>query len=326
MQRPLGASGLTVTAAALGCNNLGRPGTATETIGGVRALVDAALEAGVRFFDVADVYGADPGLSERLLGEALAGRREQAVIATKFGMAVGDLVAEDGPRGARRYLRAAVEGSLARLGVDVIDLYQYHEPDGATPLEETAAAMQELVAEGKVRAIGHSNLAGWMIADADHAARGSGGAPFSTAQHEYSLLARGIEAEVLPAAQAHGLSVIPYFPLANGLLTGKYDAGARPEGSRLVRQKRRLLEQADWRQLDAFARFASERGVSRLAIAFGWLLSRPGVDTVIAGATTPEQVVQNAEAAQAWRPAADDLAELDAIFPPVRPVGGFVPA
>lgn len=325
-QRPLGTSGLTVSAAALGCNNLGRTGTATATLEGVRELVAAALDAGITFFDVADVYGAEPGLSERLLGQALQDLGARPVVATKFGMKLAGLGEEYGPRGSRAYIRWAVENSLQRLQIDVIDLYQYHQHDRVTPIEETTEALQELVAEGKIRAFGHSNFAGWMIARADAAARSAGGPTWVTAQDKYSLLDRVVESEVLPSSRAHGVSLIPYFPLENGLLTGKYSGGNRPEASRLVREKPHLLEKANWEQLDRFSAFAKERGASEIAVAIGWLLAQQNVDTVIAGATKPEQVRQNAAEALAWQPSEADLAELDSIFPAVGPYGGFRPS
>ena len=317
--RRLGRSGLSVPVVGLGCNNLGRPGAVTETEEGSKALIDAAIDAGVTFFDTADRYGARPGLSEELLGAALKGRRDDVLVATKFGLdMLGANGADFGARGSRRYIVRAAEASLRRLGTDWIDLYQLHTPDPATPIEETLAALDDLVRSGKVRYVGHSNFKGWQVADAEHVARsmGSGGAGtrFVSAQNQYSLLARDLEREVLPAAKAYGIGVLPYFPLANGLLTGKYSGGARPDGSRLVISKRDLLETAPWAALDRFGAFCRERGVTETVVAFSWLLSRPEVSSVIAGATRPEQVRANAQA-WSWTPTAADLAELDEIFP-----------
>ncbi|MEV0892652.1 aldo/keto reductase [Promicromonospora sp. NPDC050262] len=313
--RRLGRSGLSVPVVGLGCNNLGRPGTVTETAEGATALVDAAVDAGVTFFDTADAYGARPGLSEELLGAALKGRRDDVLIATKFGLDVHGANGQDfGARGSRRYIVRAAEASLRRLGTDWIDLYQLHAPDPATPVDETLAALDDLVRSGKVRYVGHSNFRGWQVADAEHVARAAGGTRFVSAQNQYSLLSRGLEREVLPAARAYGIGVLPFFPLANGLLTGKYTGGARPDGSRLVVQKRDLLETAPWAVLDRFGAFCRERGVAETTVAFSWLLSRPEVSSVIAGATWPEQVRGNAQA-WTWTPTAEDLAELDEIFP-----------
>jgi aryl-alcohol dehydrogenase-like predicted oxidoreductase len=322
-QRRLGRSGLVVSAIGLGCNNLGRSNTVTSTVEGSKALVDAALDAGITFFDVADNYGIRPGLAEELLGRTLGKRREDVVVATKFGMNVGDLNGRDfGARGSRRYVVRAVEGSLRRLGTDWIDLYQFHTPDPLTPIDETLAALDDVVRAGKVRYVGHANRAGWQIADAEHVARSLGTTRFVSAQNEYNILARKAELEVLPAAEAYGLGVLPYYPLANGLLTGKYAHGARPDDSRLVHSKPELLEHAPWEQLARLHAFAQVRGLTDLEVAVGWLLSRPQVASVIAGATRPDQIRQNAAAAS-WTPTSDDLAELDAIFPAPRKVAPF---
>jgi 1-deoxyxylulose-5-phosphate synthase len=321
--RRLGSSGLAVSAIGLGCNNLGRPRTATESLEGTRALIDAALDAGITFFDVADVYGAQPGLSEELLGKALGRRRDDVVVATKFGMHMYGANGEDfRARGSRRYVIKAVEASLRRLGTDWIDLYQFHTPDTRTPVEETLAALDDLVRAGKVRYVGHSNRAGWQIADAEYQARLHGTVRFVSAQNQYNLIDRDAELEVLPAAKAYGLGVLPFFPLANGLLTGKYAGGTGPDDGRLVHSKPHLLESAPWEALGALHHFARERGVSEVEVAFGWLLAQPQVSSVIAGATRPEQIRQNA-AAGSWVPTAEDLAALDVIFPPARKVAPF---
>ncbi|GAB4099544.1 aldo/keto reductase [Sinomonas halotolerans] len=321
--RRLGRSGLTVSTVGLGCNNLGRANTPTATQEGTDAVVDAAIEAGVTLFDVADVYGAVPGLSEEMLGRALAGRREDVVIATKFGMDMHGTNGKDfGARGSRRYIRTAVEASLRRLGTDWIDLYQYHTPDPHTPIEETLSALDDLVHEGKVRYIGHSNRAGWQIAEAEYVARMRGLTPFVSSQNHYNLLDRRAELEVTQAAEAYGLGLLPYFPLANGLLTGKYSRGTAPEGTRLAHTRTHLVHDADWEQLDRFSAFAQERGLTELEVAFSWLAAQPSVASVIAGATRPEQIRENAEAAS-WQPSPEDLAELDDIFPAVPKIALF---
>ncbi|OMH29678.1 aldo/keto reductase [Tersicoccus phoenicis] len=313
--RQLGASGLTVSVVGLGCNNLGRADTATETLKGSQAVIGAALDAGITLFDVADSYGKTPGTSEELLGRSLGWRRDGVVVATKFGM---DTRGANGPwtgaRGSRRYITTAVEASLRRLGTDWIDLYQYHTPDGRTPLEETLAALDDLVRAGKVRYIGHSNLAGWQVAEAEFTARMRHTTRFVSAQNHYNLLDRRAEAEVIPAAAAYGLGLLPYFPLANGLLTGKYSGGTAPAGSRLSHSRSELLDRTDWRQLARFSEFAAARELSEVDVAFSWLASRPTVASVIAGATSPEQVAANAAAVR-WTPSPADLAELDEIFP-----------
>lgn len=316
----LGRSGLVVSRVGLGCNNLGRPGAATESQEGTDRVIGAALDAGITFFDVADTYGGTPGLSEERLGAALGKRRSEVVVATKFGM---DMRGVNGPdfdaRGSRRYIRTAVEASLRRLGTDWIDLYQFHTPDPRTPIEETMSALDDLVREGKVRYLGHSNRAGWQIAEAEYVARELGVERFVSAQNHYNLTDRRAELEVLPASRAFDIGVLPYFPLANGLLTGKYASGAAPEGSRLSHTRQHLLEDAVSPTLKAYSSFARERGVSEVTVAIGWLLAQSPVASVIAGATSPEQVAANAAADQ-WVPTAEDLAELDALFPAPDPI------
>ena len=304
----LGPSGLTVSTVGLGCNNFG----ARMPDEDVPQVVHAAIDAGITLFDTADVYG-NAGGSETLLGQALGSRRSEVVIATKFG---ADMQGANGPdwgaRGSRRYIRIAVESSLRRLGTDWIDLYQLHTPDPHTPIEETLAALDELVQEGKVRYLGSSNLAGWQVIDADWIARTSGYTGFVSAQNEYSWLDRGIEAELVPALAHTGQSLLPYFPLARGLLTGKYRRGeAAPAGTRLARQSE-PLERADFDTLEAIEKFAAERGVSLLQIAIGGLAAMPTVGSVIAGATKVEQVEQNV-AAGLWSPSEEDLTELQRI-------------
>ncbi|MGO1318145.1 MAG: aldo/keto reductase [Cellulomonadaceae bacterium] len=312
--RRLGRSGLTVSVVGLGCNNFGRANTATQDLDGTRAVVGAALDAGVTFFDTADTYGAEPGLSEQLLGRALGARRADVIVATKFGMDAQGLNGPDfGARGSRRYIVAAVEGSLQRLGTDWIDLFQLHTPDPATPIEETLRALDDLVRSGKVRYIGHSNRAGWQIAEAEFVARELGTERFVSSQNHYNLLDRRAELEVTPAAAAYGLGVLPYFPLANGLLTGKYTRHDAPADGRLTHSKPQLLANAPWPALEHYAAFADARGLTPLDVAFSWLAAQPTVASVIAGATKPEQIRQNAAAVHPL--SAADLAELDEIFP-----------
>ena len=314
--RRVGASGLLVSAVGLGCNNFGRPGTRTETLAGTRNVLDAAIDAGVTFLDTADMYGADPGLSETLMGEALEGRRDRVTLATKFGHFGRDMgYGLSAAKASRTYVRRAVEASLKRLRTDWIDLYQLHTPDPQTPIEETLDVLGDLVREGKVRYIGHSNLAGWQIAEAHYVAAERAGIPFVSAQNHYSLLARASEREVLPAVERFGLGFFPYFPLHNGLLTGKFTREHAPEGTRIAQARRHVWEQAPWDALEAYQRFCDERGITMLEATFGWLLARPSLASVIAGATSPEQVRANAAAATAWTPTADDLAAIDALFP-----------
>jgi aryl-alcohol dehydrogenase-like predicted oxidoreductase len=303
--RRLGRSGLVVSVVGLGCNNFGRRIGLEET----RAVVRAAIDAGVTLFDTADTYGE----SEDFLGEVLGRDRDDIVLATKFGNPMGGKLGPDwDARGSRRYIRKAVESSLRRLRTDWIDLYQLHAPDPLTPIEETLAALQELVNEGKVRYIGCSNFAGWQVADADWVARAGGLTPFISAQNHYSLLERGVEADLIPACERFGLGVLPFFPLANGLLTGKYVRGeAAPEGTRLVERASWLTDER-FDRVDALKGYAAERGVSLLDVAIGGLAAKPAVASVIAGATKPEQVVANV-AAGAWVPTAEDLVALNAL-------------
>ena len=310
--RSLGDSGLMVSVAGLGCNNFGR----RVDLAGTRAVVDAAIDTGITMFDTADIYG-DGGASEELLGEVLAGRRDQVVLATKFGSQGYDMGygPAAGAKGGRAYIRRAVEQSLRRLRTDHIDLYQLHTPDPVTPVAETLAALTELVAEGKVRYLGHSNFAGWQIADAAHVARATGAAPFISAQNHWSLLERQAEAEVLPAARHLGLGILPFYPLANGLLTGKVRRGqAPPAGSRLAGRPGYVTDDKLDR-VEALIAWAAERGLTVLEVAVGALAAQEGCASVIAGATTPEQVKANAAAAE-WVPSAGELADLDRIVPP----------
>ncbi|MGC2003137.1 aldo/keto reductase [Trebonia sp.] len=308
--RTLGDSGLLVSVVGLGCNNFGGRIDLQRT----RAVVDAAIDAGITLFDTAEMYGKDGG-SELALGEVLAGRRDKVVLATKFGHQKVDMGygPAAGAKGGRGYIRLAVEKSLRRLRTDYIDLYQLHTPDPLTPIEETIAALDELVAEGKVRYIGHSNLSGWQLADAAH--KSAARTPFISAQNHWSLVDRGVEAEVVPAAAAFGLGVLPYFPLANGMLTGKVRRGSElPAGSRIATRSH-LVTDEKLDTVEALIEWGAERGVSILEIAIGGLAAQPGCASVIAGATSAEQVVANVAAGE-WEPAQEELAELDKISPP----------
>jgi aryl-alcohol dehydrogenase-like predicted oxidoreductase len=310
--RSLGDSGLLVSVAGLGCNNFGRRLDADAT----RPVVDAAIDAGITLFDTADMYGGGGG-SEQILGEVLAGRRDQVVLATKFGHQGADMGygAAAGAKGGRGYIRRAVEQSLRRLRTDYIDLYQLHTPDPVTPIGETLTALGELVTAGMVRYIGHSNLSGWQLAEAAGLARELGTTSFISAQNHWSLLERAAEAEVVPAARHFGLGVLPYFPLANGLLTGKIRRGqGAPAGSRLAGRPEYVTEQKLSR-VEALSEWAEARGATVLEVAVGGLAAQPGCTSVIAGATSAEQVKANAAAAD-WVPSAGDLAEIDAIVPP----------
>lgn len=312
--RNLGPSELRVSAVGLGCNNFGRPNSATEDQRGTDRVIGAALDAGITFFDTADIYGTPSGRSEELMGVALKGRRDQLVLASKFGHSSSRFeLAGGAAKGSRAYVRAAVEASLRRLQTDHLDLYQMHTPDPATAIEETIGALDELVTEGKIRAFGHSNFSAGQIDEAAAAASRLGTRAFVSAQNEYSLLAREVEAEVLPAVNRHELGFLPFYPLHSGLLTGKFTRTETPADSRIARSRPQVLDDAPWDVLEAFAEFCRGRGVSMLAGSIGWLLAQPGLSSVIAGATSAEQVQQNAAAA-AWRPSADDVAEISAIF------------
>ncbi|MDN5892709.1 MAG: aldo/keto reductase [Nocardioides sp.] len=304
---PLGDSGLMVSVVGVGCNAFGSRIDAEQT----QAVVDAALDHGITLFDTADSYG--DGASEELLGRALGSRREDVIVATKFGM--GDHHDEHwGAHGSRRYVRRAVEASLRRLGTDHIDLYQLHRPDPITPIEETLQAMSDLVTEGKVGYLGCSNLSAWQVTDANWVSSSSGTERFVSAQNEYSLYNRAAEQELVPACEAAGVGILPYFPLAYGLLTGKYQRGrAAPEGTRLAHesQKQRLAG-ANWDRIEALQEYADRRGASLLQVAVGGLRAQPGVTSVISGATRPEQIAKNVEAGL-WQPTAEDLVDLDAL-------------
>jgi aryl-alcohol dehydrogenase-like predicted oxidoreductase len=303
--RQLGESGLTVSVIGLGTNNFGSRIGLDDT----RTVVDAAIDSGVTLIDTADIYGGQGG-SEELLGRVLTGRREQVVLGTKFGMDMGDGTLA---RGSRTYIRRAVEASLRRLQTDYLDLYQYHQPDGITPLEETLAALDDLVTEGKVRYIGSSNFAGWQIADADWIARSRHRARFVSAQNHYSLLERDVEAEVIPSCLHHGIGMLPYFPLASGLLTGKYRRGqVPPQGARLSGRASELTDGV-FDKLDALERFGEKHGRPLLDVAVAGLAAMPAVTSVIAGATRPEQARANVTAGE-WELSTAELAELRSVL------------
>jgi aryl-alcohol dehydrogenase-like predicted oxidoreductase len=298
----VGDSGVRVSRVGLGCNNFG----ARVDLDGTRAVVEAALESGVTFFDTANIYGGSGG-SERMLGEILEGRREQVVLATKFGKDMGDGATS---RGAPEYVRQALEASLERLRTDYVDLYYLHEPDSTTPVEETLGALDEVVRAGKVRAIGCSNFSAAQLGEADEAARSNGLTRFTAVQNYYNLLRRDDDEDVLPLCRELGVAYVPYFPLASGLLTGKYRrAEPAPEGTRL---SGRPIEDEAFARVEALERFAQDRGHSLLELAISALASLPGVPSVIAGATKPDQVRANA-AAGTWYLSDDDLQALAAL-------------
>jgi aryl-alcohol dehydrogenase-like predicted oxidoreductase len=280
--RRLGTSGLKVSEVGLGCNNFGMRIDQKAT----QAVVDAAIEAGISFFDTADIYGGTK--SEEFLGKALGKRRPDIILATKFGMRIGDDPRRMG--GSRRWIMRAVEDSLTRLSTDYIDLYQFHAPDRDTPIDETLRALDDLVTQGKVRYVGNSNFSGWQIADADWTA--AGGTRFVSAQNQFSLLERKVEFEVLPACEHFGLGFLPFFPLASGLLSGKYRRGEKPpEGTRLAAWGARgqaAMSDKNFDKVEKLEAWAGERGHTLLELAFAWLLGHEVVSSVIAGATTPE--------------------------------------
>ena len=308
--RPLGDSGLMVSAVGIGCNAFSR----RVDLDGVRGILDAAAEVGVTLLDTSDTYGDPPGGSEELLGEALKGRRDDFVLATKFGMNMRGAYGEDhGVRASRRYVRRAVEASLRRLQTDHIDLYQLHTPDDVTPIEETLGVLTDLVHEGKVGYLGCSNFAGWQVADAEWTSRSAGLERFVSVQNRYSLLDRSIEDEVTPACEEYGLGILPFFPLEYGLLTGKYRRGeAAPGGSRAASAPSPWLEKADWDRIEAVEAYAAARDLEPIDVAVAGLAAQPAVASVIAGVTSGDQVRRNA-AALRWDPTEADLVELDEI-------------
>jgi aryl-alcohol dehydrogenase-like predicted oxidoreductase len=312
--RTVGRSGLVVSELALGTAAFGSRNRVPGGQPAADAIVGAALDAGVTLFDTAESYGDERGVSESMLGAALAGRRDEAVISTKFSARHGERRPPAwGAHGSRRNVRLAVEGSLRRLRTDWIDLYQIHAPDPLTPVEETLAVLDELTREGKIRYAGSSNYAGWQVADADHVARARGYQRFVSVTSEYSLLWRKAEEEVLPAARALGVGFLAYFPLQNGLLTGKYTPDRAPEAGKVTRFKPHLLAEAPWGALSQLSDFAAARDLTLVEVAYGWLLTQPGVSSLVTGATSPEQVKGNA-AATGWRPDEAEEAALRGLF------------
>jgi aryl-alcohol dehydrogenase-like predicted oxidoreductase len=307
--RRLGNSGLQVSIAGLGCNNFGMRIDAEQT----RAVVGRALDEGITLFDTADIYGGR-GKSEEMLGKALGNRRHEIIVASKFGMAMGDGPYQKG--GSRRYIVAAVEASLKRLGTDYIDLYQIHAPDPLTPQEETLAALDAIVRAGKVRYIGSSNFAGWQVAEAAWIARAQDHAPYISAQNQYNLLDRRIERELIPACRHFGVGILPYFPLASGFLTGKYRRGQEPsKDTRLGAMGARagqMLSDANFAVLEKLEQHARGAGHSMVDLATSWLVAQPEVSSVISGATKPEQVSENIKAC-GWKMTPDDLDAIDKI-------------
>jgi aryl-alcohol dehydrogenase-like predicted oxidoreductase len=307
--RTLGKSGLQVSLVGLGCNNFGMKLDREAT----RKVVDAAIEHGITLFDTADIYG-NRGGSENFLGEVLGGRRKAIVLATKFGMQMDKAGTLKG--GSRRYIMAAAEDSLRRLKTDWLDLYQIHQPDPLTPIEETLRALDDLVHQGKVRYLGCSNLPAWQVVAAHWTSKLHNLNSFISCQDEYSLLVRDPDRELIPAMQAYGLGLLPYFPLASGMLTGKYHRNAAlPAGTRFALMEslaNRYMNEANWTIVEALEKFANSRSHSILELAFSWLAARSPVASVIAGATTPEQVAQNVKAAE-WKLLPEDLAEVERI-------------
>ena len=304
--RTLGESGIAISVVGLGCNNFG-----VMPIEASRRVVDRALQMGITLFDTADVYG-NRGGSEEQLGEILGHRRKDIVLATKFAMPMDDSGAKSGASAA--YIREACEASLKRLKTDWIDLYQQHRPDPNTPIEETLGALGDLVKQGKVRAIGCSNLPADQLGAAQDVSHKTHGAAFVTAQDQYSLLVRGVESTLVPTIEKEGMGLLPYFPLASGLLSGKYQKGKDiPAGTRFARMGRfgeQYMTEENWRIVESLTAFAAARGHTILDLAFAWLLAHPWLPSVIAGATRPEQIEQNVKAA-AWKLSATDLAEVN---------------
>lgn len=312
----LGTSGLQVSAVGLGVNNFGGRCTLEQS----KAVTKKALDLGITLFDTADVYPPVPGAqgkSEEFLGKALGKRRKDAVVATKFGMPMGE-----GPYmmgGARRHIMNAVEGSLKRLNTDYIDLYQIHRPDPNTPIDETLGALDDLVRAGKVRYIGCSNFSGWQIANAEWTARANNTAHFVSAQNYYNLLGRQIEADLVPACNHFGLGVLPFFPLASGMLTGKYTRGKTPGKNTRMGAMQMLADlemtERNFDLVEQLEAYGEKRGLSLLEIAMSWLVAQPHVSSVIAGATKPAQVAQNVKAAEAAL-SLEDMLAIDKITNP----------
>ncbi|WP_062076670.1 aldo/keto reductase [Demequina globuliformis] len=315
-QRRLGSAPFTVSAMGLGCNNFGREGTVSQTQDGTTAVLDAAIDAGVTFLDTADLYGGEWGVSETLMGTALTGRRDEVVLATKFGFTeVATPLDELGPKGSRAYLRAACEASLERLQTDRIDLFQQHQPDPTVPIEDTLGALAELVDEGKIRAYGVSQFSAAQLRKASAAARERSLPAIASSQDELSLIARAVEKDGrLSAAHDIDAGFLPFFPLANGLFTGKFTRTDMPADSRIAKVRPHIARDADWDAMEAFQALCDDWGVTMLQATLGWFLSRPVVSSVIAGATRPEQVKQNARSAH-WRPSPDQVELIESLFP-----------
>ena len=307
--RNLGRSGLRVSTVGLGCNNFGMK----LDEAGTKAVLHAAFDAGITLFDTADMYGGRGG-SETHMGAVMGAQRNDIVLASKFGMDMDDSSRKRG--GSRFYMMKAVEDSLRRLRTDWLDLYQLHQPDPLTPIDETLRALDDLVTQGKVRYIGCSNLPAWQMVESHFEAELANVGGFVSAQEEYNLLNRAIEKDVLPAARKYGFGLLPYFPLASGLLTGKYKRDDMPEGARLTNApkfaNRTYVTDENWAKIEDLEAFATERGHSLLELAFGWLLAESATASVIAGATKPEQIASNVGAA-GWTLAADEKAAVDAI-------------
>lgn len=303
--RQLGRSGLTISVVGLGCNNFGIRCDYAQS----EAVINAALDQGITFFDTADIYGGKGG-SETFMGKILNGRRDQIVLASKFGM---DMGTGDVALGSRKYIRKAIEASLSRLQTDYLDLYQMHQPDPLTPIEETLSALQELVQEGKVRYIGCSNFSGWQIAEADLKAKEMHVERFISAQNHYSLIEREVEKEVIPACEHFGLGMLPFYPLASGLLTGKFKRGEEPPAGTRLANRRSELEDANWDLIEALNDLATSLGGTLLDLAISGLANRPAVASVIAGATRPEQVAANVKAIE-LKLSQQDQAKLDELL------------
>ena len=306
--RTIGTSGLAVSLVGLGCNNFGKRTDAKTS----RKVIDVALDRGITLFDTADIYGG-LGASETILGEVLGARRKQIVLSTKFGMPMDEAKTMQGASGS--YIMRAAEASLRRLKTDWIDIYHLHQPDPQTPIEETLRALDDLVQQGTVRYIACSNLSAWQVVEAEWTSRTNNLSRFIACQDEYSLLKRDVEHELLPAAKAYGLGVLPYFPLASGLLTGKYSRDRMPQGSRLSGSSPftgRFLTDSNWKKVESLEHFCAERRHTILELAFSWLAAQPPVSSIIAGATRPEQVEQNIAAA-GWALKPEELVEVDRI-------------
>ena len=313
--RTLGSSGLKVSAVSLGGDTFGRDIDEQSTM----AVIGHALDIGINYIDTADVYGRGGGRSEEFIGKAVKGKRDRVIIASKFGVAVGEGSQQFANRdglGSRAYLMKAVEASLKRLDTDYIDLYQFHQPDPATPIEETLRAMEDLVKTGKVRYIGGSNLPAWELCEAMWVSQTAGISSFVTVQPRYNLLDRHCEEELVPCCLNYGVGVIPWYPLAGGFLTGKYRRGAPlPAGTRFGSNPAFyawLLTEENFSMLDRLNIFVESHGHTMAELAIAWLVSHPWVSTVIAGVTRPVQVTTNAAAAE-WKLTVDEMKEIDRI-------------